>query len=173
MFIAPIPRPRGDADSPVGRKAGISTWQRISDNDLPPRIKAGANYLNSRYAFLEARRHGYDLPILLGRNGKVTEGSGASLFMLRRGALTTPPPTSSQLESITQSTLMDLAREAGLQLAVREIDRTELYIADEIFLWRSGGGDHSHHLVGRVRHRGRPSGAQDDIFMANLPGGRQ
>jgi branched-chain amino acid aminotransferase len=134
MFIAPLPKPRIDVQAPPALSACVTTWERINDNCLPPRIKTGANYINSRYAYLEAKRHGYNCPIFLGRDGKVTEGTGACLFMVRRGILTTPTLTSSVLESITRSTVITLASDLGVQVMERDIDRTELYLAEELFL---------------------------------------
>lgn len=134
MFIAPLAKPRMNVEAPPALAACISTWERINDNCFPARIKAGANYINSRYAHLEAKRHGYDCPIFLGQNGKVTEGAGACLFMIRRGVLTTPTVTSSILEGITRSTVIRLASDLGVQVIEREIDRTELYLAEELFL---------------------------------------
>jgi len=134
MFIAPLVKPRINIEAPPALSACISTWERIHDNCLPPRVKTGANYVNSRYAYLEAKRHGYDYPIFLGRNGKVTEGAGACLFMVRRGVLTTPSITSSILESITRATVIRLASDLGMQVTERDIDRTELYLAEELFL---------------------------------------
>jgi len=134
MFIAPMTKPRINVEAPPALSACVSTWERINDNCFPPRVKTGANYINSRYAHLEAKRNGYDCPIFLGRNGKVTEGGGACLFMVRRGVLTTPSVTSSILESIRRSTVIRLASDLGLQVMEREIDRTELYLAEELFL---------------------------------------
>lgn len=134
MFIAPLLKARLNVDAPPTLSACISSWERISDNCLPPRIKAGANYINSRYAQLEAKRHGYDCPIFLGRDGKVTESGGACLFMVRNGELATPCITSSILESITRSTVLKLATDLGLLVSERAIDRTELYLAEELFL---------------------------------------
>lgn len=118
----------------------ISTWTRIADTSVPPRIKAGANYHNSRLAVMEARTNGYvGQPILLNERGKVSEGPGACFCMIRDGVLITPPVTANILESITRATVLELARDA-LQLKVeeREIDRTELYVADEGFFCGSG-----------------------------------
>lgn len=134
MFIAPMLKSRTCLDKLPAYRACISSWERINDNALPPRAKVGANYINGRYAHLQARHDGYDLPIFLGRDGKVAEGAGACLFMVRNGCLVTPPTTSSLLESITRDTLMVLAREACLTVVERPIDRTELYLADEVFL---------------------------------------
>lgn len=134
MFIAPQKTARRNPEALQGLRACVSSWERISDNCLPPRVKTGANYLNARYAHLEAKRHGYDLPLFLGRNGKMSEGGGACLFMLRNNVLTTPPLTSSVLESITRATVLQLATDLDIRVSERDIDRTELYLADEIFL---------------------------------------
>jgi branched-chain amino acid aminotransferase len=134
MFIAPMAKSRTRLDKIPALKACISSWERINDNALPPRAKVGANYINGRYAHLQARQDGYDLPIFLGHDGKVSEGAGACLFMVRNGQLVTPTTTSSVLESITRDTLIVLAREAGMTVVERPVDRTELYLADEVFL---------------------------------------
>ena len=119
--------------------AAVSTWRRIDDMVMPPRIKAGGSYLNSRLGQLEARRNGYDQPIFLTLAGKVAESATACFFMVRNGALVTPPVTASVLESVTRTTLLELAAaELGLRVQEREIDRTELYFADEAFLCASG-----------------------------------
>jgi branched-chain amino acid aminotransferase len=134
MFIAPMAKSRTRLDKIPALKACISSWERINDNVLPPRAKVGANYINGRYAHLQARHDGYDLPIFLGQDGKVSEGAGACVFMVRNGQLVTPPTTSSVLESITRDTLIVLAGEAGMTVVERPVDRTELYLADEVFL---------------------------------------
>lgn len=115
--------------------AKISTWRRISDESMPPRIKTGANYHNSRLAQHEAIRDGYQTALLLNSRGTVAEAPGACVIMVRNGQLITPPGSSGVLEGITVDTMEMLAREQlGLQLVRREIDRSELYIADELFL---------------------------------------
>jgi len=134
MFIAPIPHPRKDLGKEVGLTACISTWERISDNAMPPRAKVGANYINGRYGHIEAQRNGYDLAIFMGSDGKVSEGAGACLFLVRRGRLITPPTTGSILESITRASLLELAGEMDIETAERPVDRTELYLAEEVFL---------------------------------------
>jgi branched-chain amino acid aminotransferase len=134
MFIAPITKPRTRVENIPTYRACISSWERIHDNALPPRAKVGANYINGRYAHLQARQDGYDLPIFLGRDGKISEGAGACLFMVRNGQLVTPTVTSSILESITRNTIITISRELGITVIERQIDRTELYFADEIFL---------------------------------------
>lgn len=133
MFVAPIPKRRHDVNSPPCLAACVSTWERISDRCLPPRVKAGANYINGRYGHLEARRNGYDVPIFIGHDGKVAEGAGACLLIVRKGELLSPPTTCSALESITRDTLVTLAADKGIPFRERVIDRSELYLADEIF----------------------------------------
>jgi len=120
---------------------GVSTWARISDRSMPPRMKAIANYHNGRLASIEARRSGYDAPLLLTTEGRVSEGFGYNVFLVRRGKLITPSITESILEGITRDSVIHLAR-AQLDLAVEErpVDRTELYSADEVFVCGSGEG---------------------------------
>lgn len=127
----PSPTPAGVWD---GISACVSTWRRLPDIVMPPRIKAGANYQNSRMAAVEARVNGYDNAILLDESGKVSEGPGACIFLVRDGIPITPPITSSILESITRATVIELlAKEFNLRTVEREVDRTELYVADEVF----------------------------------------
>lgn len=119
--------------------AVVTSWNRIGDNVMPPRIKASANYLNSRYASEEAKRHGYDAAIILNPNGKVAEGPGACVMLARHGKLITPAVTSGILESITRETMIQIGREMlGLEVIEREVDRTELYVADEAFFCGTG-----------------------------------
>lgn len=125
-------RPR-NAKTENGIRVHISTWRRMSDNALPPRIKCGANYANARLARFQAQADGYDDAIMLNDAGKVGEGPGACLFLVRRGRLTTPNVTSGILESITRDTILDLADAQGLNIEERVVDRTELYAADEVF----------------------------------------
>lgn len=121
-----------------GRHFGVSSWRRNADDASPPRIKASANYLNSRLAGLEAKRSGYDAAVILNRDGSVSEGPGGCLFIMRDGCLITPPVTAGILESITRRTLIDLIRELGLDLEVRDVGRTELYLAEEAFYCGTG-----------------------------------
>jgi len=119
--------------------ACVSSWTRIADNVMPPRIKASSNYLNSRYASEEAKRNGYDTALLLNPSGKVAESPGACLMMVRDGKLITPTVTSGILESITRATLLQLCHQVlHIEVVEREVDRTELYIADEAFLCGTG-----------------------------------
>lgn len=115
-------------------KACVSSWTRISDNVLPPRIKALANYQNSRLASNEAALNGYDSPILLNHLGQVAEGPGSCVAIVRDGVVITPPVTASILESITRASVLELLRESlGIPAEERAIDRTELYLCDELF----------------------------------------
>lgn len=135
MFVAPIPRNRTSAEyNKKGLKCCVASWRRISDSNLSPRIKCGANYINSRVGQREALRNGYDTCIFLNEFGKVAEGPGSCLFMVKHGQLITPQLTDSVLESITRDTVIKLAKELGVEVIERCIDRTELYTADESFL---------------------------------------
>ena len=124
-----------------GRTAscGVSSWTRISDNVMPPRVKAIANYQNSRYVADESSRHGYDFGIILNPQGKVAEISYACVYILRDGVAITPPVSAGILESITRDVVRNLfEEELGISVMEREVDRTELYIADEIFVCGTG-----------------------------------
>ena len=135
MFISPIPKAKTSAEyNKSGLNCCISSWRRISDDVLSPRIKCGANYINSRMGQIEALRNGYDTTIFLNTNGKVAEGPGSCLFMVRDGILVTPQLTDSVLESITRDSIINIANDLGIVVQERSIDRTELYIADELFL---------------------------------------
>ncbi|KIE18172.1 branched-chain amino acid aminotransferase [Smithella sp. SC_K08D17] len=134
MMIAPIPMGRA-YDSKIGITCCVSSWERINDRSISPRTKAGANYINSRMAQLEALDNGYDSAIFLNMDGKVSEAPGACIFIVRRGILITPPITASILESVTRDTIINIAKnDFGITTIERDVDRTELYICDEIFL---------------------------------------
>lgn len=135
MFVAPIPKGRTSAEyNKKGLHVCVSSWRRISENDLSPRIKCGANYMNSRAGQREALRNGYDTCLFLNESGKVSEGPGSCFFMVKKGVLITPLLTDSVLESITRDTVLRLAARLGIPAVERTIDRTELYTADEAFL---------------------------------------
>ena len=136
MFVAPIPRGRIAAEyKKKGLNCCITSWRRISDENLSPRIKCGANYINSRVGQREALRNGFDTCIFLNEVGKISEGPGSCFFMVKGGTLITPRLTDSVLESITRDTVISLAKEElKLKVEERTIDRTELYLADEAFL---------------------------------------
>ncbi|MBT6275322.1 MAG: branched-chain-amino-acid transaminase [Chromatiales bacterium] len=130
-------RPRTDAFR-TGKHFSVSSWRRNADDASPPRMKATANYLNSRLAGLEAKRSGFDGAIILNRDGTVSEGPGGCVFMVRGDTLVTPPVTAGILESITRGTLITLAADLGIEVAERDVGRTELYLADEIFYCGTG-----------------------------------
>ena len=135
MFVAPIPKGRMSKEyNKKGLNACVTSWRRISDNNLSPRIKCGANYINSRVGQREALRNGYDTCIFLNEFGKVSEGPGSCFFMVKNGKLITPQLTDAVLESITRDTVIELARYLGIEVVERTIDRTELYTCDEAFL---------------------------------------
>lgn len=141
MFVAPIPKRHTSAEyNKAGLRCCVSSWQRINDNSLSPRIKCGANYINSRMAQLEALRNGYDTTIFLNDQGKVAEGPGSCLFLVRDGVLVTPMLTDSVLESITRDTVLRMAEMLGIPAQERTVDRTELYLCDEAFLCGSSMG---------------------------------
>jgi len=117
-----------------GISACISSWRRIDDESIPPMAKASGNYLNSVLATQECRRNGYDESVLLDRNGCVSEASGENIFVVRNGKLHTPQLSDSILEGITRNTAITIAKELGYDVVERPISRTELYLADEIFL---------------------------------------
>jgi branched-chain amino acid aminotransferase len=136
-IAAALPRERS-AKFASGLAAQVSSWTRLPDNAMPPRIKASANYHAGRLATLQAKTDGYDSAILLTSRGKVSEAAAACLFLVRDGVLATPSRSSDILESITRATVITLARELGIPVEEREVDRSELYIADEVFLCGTG-----------------------------------
>ena len=131
------PRPRAPGCA-TGQNFCVSSWRRLPDNASPPRSKSTANYLNSRLAGLEAKTNNYHGAIMLTERGTVAEGPGGCIFIVRDGRLVTPGVTSGILESVTRDTLLTVALEDGIERAERDIDRTELYIADEVFYCGTG-----------------------------------
>jgi branched-chain amino acid aminotransferase len=134
------PRRRPGVKEGEGLHCCVSSWARTSDNAIPIRLKSGSNYQNGRLATLQAQADGYDQPIFLNKEGHVAEGTGATIFMVRKGKLVTPPVTADILESITRTTLIETIYPDlfGMEVVEREIDRTELYVADEAFFCGSG-----------------------------------
>lgn len=114
--------------------ARFSTWTRISDTVMPPRVKNISNYRNGQLATHEVRQDGYDVAFMLNPQGKVSEAPGACIAAISKGKLITPDLTSGILESITRDAVLTLAREElGLEIVERAVERTELYLADEVF----------------------------------------
>lgn len=123
----------------TGMSLGVSSWSRLSDNASPPRIKATANYHNARLTQLQAKADGYDGALMLTSAGKVSEAPIACFFMVRDGCLITPGLGSSILESVTRDTIITLYEEAtGKVVLQRDVDRSELYFAQEAFLCGTG-----------------------------------
>jgi branched-chain amino acid aminotransferase len=138
VFVLAFARPHAKTIF-TGVNSCTSTWRRNSDLAAPSRIKAGANYHNSRLAHVEARINGFNSPIMLNERGKVSEGPASCFMIVRDGTVITPPVYSDILESITRDTLIHLFRdELGVNVVEREVDRSELYISDEAFFCGSG-----------------------------------
>jgi len=126
-------------DTASGIKVGVASWRRISDNTIPARCKITGGYVNSALAKTEALEQGYDEAIFLTQDGFVSEGSAENIFLIRNGTLITPDLSQDVLEGITRDTLFTLCRdELGLPVVERQVGRTELYVADEVFLCGTG-----------------------------------
>jgi len=124
----------GDYLSPDGVSCRISSWTRQEDRSLPLRGKISGAYITSSLAKTEAVRSGFDEALLLNSRGKVSEASGMNLFIVRDGVLITPGVDQDILEGITRDSILTLARDMGLQVLERAVDKTELFVADEVFL---------------------------------------
>jgi branched-chain amino acid aminotransferase len=117
----------------------ISSWRRVDDNSIPARGKIAGAYVNSAFIKTDAVRAGFDEAIVLNADGHISEGSAANFFMLRNGVFATPPITANVLEGITRRSVIQLIRdEMKMEVQEREIDRTELYLADEAFYCGTG-----------------------------------
>lgn len=131
--ITALPR-RTNRQTIEGVSAQISSWMRMPDNVMPARIKCNANYHNSRLAIMQGQRDGYDVPFFLNSRGKLAEAAAMCVFLARHGQLITPSGSNDILESITRQTVIELAREyLGLETVERDVDRTELILAEEVF----------------------------------------
>ncbi|MEX1248735.1 MAG: branched-chain amino acid transaminase [Anaerolineales bacterium] len=119
----------------TGAHVTFSSWRRVDDNMIPARAKVAGAYVNTAFIKTDAVRAGFDEALVLGQDGHITEGSAENLFMVRDGTLITPPITDNILEGITRATVLELAeKELGIPVVQRSIDRTEVYICDELFL---------------------------------------
>jgi branched-chain amino acid aminotransferase len=137
-YITAVPR-RSMLESDVRLHACISSWVRISDKDMPPRMKSAANLQNSRLAAVQADIDKYDMAIMVNDRGKVAQGPFACVFLLRDETVITPSITNDIVESITRATVMELFdKEFDMNTVEREVDRTELYVADEVFCCGTG-----------------------------------
>jgi branched-chain amino acid aminotransferase len=121
-----------------GISCGVSSWRRVDDNAIPARSKITGSYVNAAFAKTEAQEAGFDEAIVLTNDGHVSEGSAENLFIVRNGTLITPPVTDNILEGIVRQSVMRIAADLNVPLEVRSIDRTELYICDEVFLCGTG-----------------------------------
>ncbi len=132
-------QPLGDyLDTSKGLSVCVSSWRRLSDNAIPTRTKATGGYLNSALAKSEAVLNGFDEAVFLNDRGQVCEGSAENIFLVRDGRLITPDKTADILEGITRRAVLQLAADLGIATQERAIARTELYMADEVFLVGTG-----------------------------------
>ena len=132
LFVTPF---GAYLDPDAGARCMTSSWRRVDDTGIPARAKVTGIYVNNAMAKTEAQLNGFDEAILLNHDGHVSEGSGENIIMLRHGKLVTPAPSDNILEGITLDTVLGLAKtHLGLDVERRSIDRTELYIADELFM---------------------------------------
>ena len=134
-----------------GARCMVSSWVRIDSRAQPMKAKAASNYANAALARVEALDNGYDEAIMLNSAGKVAEGSAENIFVVRDGAVATPPPASGILEGITRDSVMQLIRAGGGSVEERDIDREDLYTADEVFMVGTAAEVKSVSVVDRVR----------------------
>jgi branched-chain amino acid aminotransferase len=126
-------------DVEKGIRCMVSSWRRIDDNAAPARAKVTGIYVNSALAKTEANQNGFEEAIVLTQEGHVSEGSAENIFIVRDGVLITPPATDNILEGVTRNVIMELAdQDLGLKVVERSIDRSELYVAEEVFLCGTG-----------------------------------
>lgn len=126
--------------SKPGLDVCVSSWTRLYDPVTPPMAKICGNYVNSVFAKRDAAKNGYDEAIMLNAEGKVSEGTGENIFVVKKGKIYTPPIGASILDGITRNTVVELAKENRLELLERDIARSELYTADEVFLTGTAAG---------------------------------
>src|SRR5215470_4820082 len=150
-----------------GLHATISSWRRVDDTMIPPRGKIAGAYVNSAFAKTDAQRAGFDEAIVLNNDGHVSEASAANVFVVRRGTALTPPVTDNVLEGITRRSVIELlSKELGVSVVERSIDRTEITLADEVFLCGTGVQIAA---VTRVDHRPIGSGRMGPVASALRP----
>lgn len=121
-----------------GLKLCVSNWRRTSDNAIPPRAKVSGAYANSALIKTDAHEAGFDDAVVLSESGQVTEGSAMNIFLVINGVLTTSNTTDDILVGVTRNTVLELAKELNIPVKERAIDRTELYLADEVFCCGTG-----------------------------------
>ena len=132
--IAIITFPFGDLFNKNGISATISKWRKFSDISTPTQAKMGGNYLNSILATQDAKQRGFNEAILLDQSGDVSEAPGENIFLVKNNELITPPLNSSALDGITRKSIITIAKDLGLKSKIRKIRKTELKLADEVFL---------------------------------------
>ena len=125
-------------DTEAGLRMMTSTWRRNADEALPARGKIVGGYVNMAFQKSEAELNGFDEALVLTPDGHASEASAANMFVVRDGILLTPPVTDDILEGVTRSAILELARELGIKHEIRSIDRSEIYVADEMFLCGTG-----------------------------------
>lgn len=130
--------PLGDYVPTGGMRCKVSSWVRAEDNAIPARAKVNGIYVNTAFAKTEALLGGFDEAIVLDKNGHVVEGSAENIFLVIDGKLVTPPVTDNILEGITRRSVIQIAKDLGIEVVERSVDRTELYKAEEIFLSGTG-----------------------------------
>jgi branched-chain amino acid aminotransferase len=134
-----VTMPFGDyIDTEKGVRLMTSTWRRNADDAIPARGKIVGGYVNMAFQKSEAELNGFDEALVLTPDGAASEASAANLFAARDGVLLTPPVTDDILEGITRTAILSLARDEGIPTEIRTIDRSELYVADEMFLCGTG-----------------------------------
>ena len=124
----------GDEGKREGIRAKVSSWRRIGPGGLIPHAKASGQYLNSILAKTESANAGYEEAILLDERGFVCEGSGENIFLVRDGEIVTPPQVASILDGINRKSVIQIARDLGYTVVERDVARSELYLAEEVFL---------------------------------------
>jgi branched-chain amino acid aminotransferase len=146
-----------------GAHVMVSSWRRIDDNVIPARGKITGGYVNSALAKSDANLSGFDEAILLNQDGHISEGSAENIFIYRKGKIVTPPVTDNILEGITRNTMISLLRdELGMEVVERPIDRTELYLSDEVFMVATGAQIVS---ITRIDHRNIGAGTMGPVTL--------
>jgi branched-chain amino acid aminotransferase len=157
----------GDDAVTKGVRLKTSSWTRHDHNIMPPASKTTGNYVNSSLAKVEALKAGYDEALMLAPNGLVAECSGENIFVSRNGKLITPPLSAGALEGITQSTVMTLARDLGFEVVCDNLARSDVYIAEEMFLVGTAAEVSS---VNSVDDRAIPCPGEKTLAIAELYG---
>src|SRR5204863_1768879 len=124
----------GEEGLKAGIRAKVSSWKRVGPNVIPHVAKATGIYLNSMLAVMEANRAGYDEAILLTDDGFIADGSGENVFIVKDGTIYTPDLSASILPGITRDTVIQIAQDLGYTVVEKQLIRTDLYLADEVFM---------------------------------------